>query len=98
MTSQSYLSTANLNLPKHHARKLAPKYIGPFKVTKVFPDDASSDMLETEEKGLCPIQDGMEVLMPLTSCGCHEHFMISLFPFPKRLTPRRLCYIINTHC
>jgi hypothetical protein len=26
-------------------------------------------MLETEEKGLCPIRDGTEVLMPLASCG-----------------------------
>ena len=31
----AYLSTANLNLPKRRARKLVPKYIGPFKVTKV---------------------------------------------------------------
>ena len=29
----------------------------------------SSDMLETKEKGLCPIQDGTEVLTPLSSCG-----------------------------
>ena len=29
-----YLSTANLNLPKRWAHKLAPKYIGPFKVLK----------------------------------------------------------------
>jgi len=32
----AYLSTVNLNLPKRRARKLAPKYIGPFKVTNVF--------------------------------------------------------------
>jgi len=31
-------------------------------------DDVSRDMLEIEEKGLHPIRDGMEVLMPLTSC------------------------------
>ena len=36
-----YLSTANLNLPKHHARKLAPKYIGPFRVTEAFPDTST---------------------------------------------------------
>src|SRR5262249_15729760 len=29
-----YLSTKNLNLPKNRARKLAPKYIGPFKILK----------------------------------------------------------------
>ena len=34
-----------------------------------FDDDISSDILETEEKGLCLIRDGMEVLMPLSSCG-----------------------------
>ena len=34
-----------------------------------FNDDVSNDMLETEEKGLRPIQDGMEVLTPLSSCG-----------------------------
>jgi hypothetical protein len=32
----AYLSTANLNLPKRRTRKLAPKYIGPFRVTKAF--------------------------------------------------------------
>ncbi len=30
------LSTENLNLPKGHTRKLCPKYIGPFKILKVF--------------------------------------------------------------
>ncbi|KIL59510.1 hypothetical protein M378DRAFT_33370, partial [Amanita muscaria Koide BX008] len=29
-----YLSTKNLQLPKGHARKLCPKYIGPFKITR----------------------------------------------------------------
>lgn len=32
-----YLSTANLNLPKSRAKKLAPKFIGPFRVTESFP-------------------------------------------------------------
>ncbi|KAJ8583121.1 hypothetical protein M405DRAFT_707852, partial [Rhizopogon salebrosus TDB-379] len=27
-----YLSTENLSLPKGHARKLTPKFIGPFKI------------------------------------------------------------------
>ena len=31
----AYLSTKNLNLPKGRARKLCPKFIGPYKVTKV---------------------------------------------------------------
>lgn len=30
-----YLSTKNLKLPKHRARKLTPKYIGPFKILKI---------------------------------------------------------------
>ena len=34
----AYLSTANLNLPKRRAWKLAPKYIGPFPVTKTIPE------------------------------------------------------------
>ena len=29
-----YLSTQNLSLPKGRARKLVPKYIGPYKVVK----------------------------------------------------------------
>ena len=32
-----YLSTVNLNMPKGRARKLLPKYIGPFKVTEIHP-------------------------------------------------------------
>jgi hypothetical protein len=35
-----YLSTKNLNLPKGRARKLCPKYVGPYKVIKA--DPASS--------------------------------------------------------
>ena len=33
-----YLSTANLSLPKGRARKLAPKYVGPFPVLEAHPD------------------------------------------------------------
>jgi hypothetical protein len=33
-----YLSTANLNLPKGRARKLAPKFIGPYKITRAHPE------------------------------------------------------------
>jgi hypothetical protein len=40
----AYLSTANLNLPKRRARKLAPKYIGPFKVTKVISETSDYDL------------------------------------------------------
>ena len=31
-----YLSTKNLNLPKGRARKLCPKFVGPFKVAKTY--------------------------------------------------------------
>ena len=34
----TYLSMTNLNLPKWQAGKLAPKYTGPFRVTKAIPE------------------------------------------------------------
>jgi hypothetical protein len=40
----AYLSTANLNLPKRRARKLAPKYIGPFRVAKAMPETSAYDL------------------------------------------------------
>ena len=36
-----YLSTKNLSLPKGLARKLAPKYLGPFAITKVLKEGAT---------------------------------------------------------
>ena len=36
-----YLSTENLSLPKGRARKLAPKYIGPYKIVKCHPESSS---------------------------------------------------------
>ncbi|OJT06580.1 hypothetical protein TRAPUB_2560 [Trametes pubescens] len=36
-----YLSTRNLTLPKNWARKLAPKYIGPYRVLKANPEVSS---------------------------------------------------------
>lgn len=39
-----YLSTKNLNLPKHRARKLAPKFIGPFRVTAAWPATSDYDL------------------------------------------------------
>ena len=44
-----YLSTANLNLLKSCAWKLAPKYIGPFRVVEVLPG-TSNYMLELSAK------------------------------------------------
>jgi hypothetical protein len=40
-----YLSTKNLNLPKGRARKLCPKFIGPFKISRTF-DDSPNVRLE----------------------------------------------------
>lgn len=36
-----YLSTKNLNLPKERARKLCPKFIGPYKVEIAYPDTSN---------------------------------------------------------
>jgi hypothetical protein len=44
-----YLSTANLNLPKRRARKLAPKYIGPFRVNKAHPETSNYSLELSDE-------------------------------------------------
>jgi hypothetical protein len=44
-----YLSTANLNLPKQRACKLAPKYIGPFEVTKAMPETSDYELALSKE-------------------------------------------------
>jgi len=36
-----YLSTKNLNLPKGRARKLCPKFVGPWKVLRAWPDTST---------------------------------------------------------
>ena len=36
-----YLSTKNLNLPKNRARKLCPKFIGPYKVMTANPETSN---------------------------------------------------------
>jgi hypothetical protein len=36
-----YLSTGNLNLPKGRARKLLPKFIGPYRIAKAFPESST---------------------------------------------------------
>jgi len=46
-----YFSTENLFLPKGRARKLMPKYIGPYEVTKSHPNEARYTLdLPTELK------------------------------------------------
>jgi len=39
-----YLSTKNLNLPKGKARKLCPKFVGPWKVTKAWPKTSTYEL------------------------------------------------------
>ena len=77
-----YLSTKNLNLPKNRARKLAPKYIGPFRVTGAFPESSDYDL---------------ELSSELKARRIHPRFHASLLRpyeanddslFPKRETKR----------
>ena len=44
-----YLSTKNISLPKGRARKLAPKYLGPFPITKVLRDGATYQLNLSDE-------------------------------------------------
>jgi hypothetical protein len=39
-----YLSMKNLSMPKGHASKLVPKYIGPYRVTKATPSTSNYDL------------------------------------------------------
>jgi hypothetical protein len=58
-----YLSTENLTMPKKRARKLTPRYVGPFKVLEAYPK-TSNYKLELPD-----------VLM---NCGIHHRFHASL--------------------
>ena len=52
-----YLSTKNLNLPKHRARKLMPVFIGPYPVAKANPDSSSYTLklpIELEARNIYP--------------------------------------------
>ncbi|KAJ3475421.1 hypothetical protein NLI96_g11847 [Meripilus lineatus] len=53
----AYLSTKNLALPKGRAHKLLPKYIGPYKVTRAFPEKSIYELDLPEElrrRGIFP--------------------------------------------
>ncbi len=39
-----YLSTKNLNLPKGRARKLCPKFVGPYRVTRAFSESSNYEL------------------------------------------------------
>lgn len=52
-----YLSTKNLNLPKHRARKLMPIYIGPYPIVKANPDTSNYTLklpIELEARNIHP--------------------------------------------
>lgn len=44
-----YLSTKNLNLPKGRARKLLPKFVGPYAITKVFEKESVCELKLPDE-------------------------------------------------
>ena len=44
-----YLSTKNISLPKGRARKLAPKYLGPFPITRVIKEGATYQLGLSDE-------------------------------------------------
>ena len=52
-----YVSTVNMTLPKGHARKLAPKYIGPFKILRAYGNESFLIELpaELKRRGLHPV-------------------------------------------
>ncbi|CAG7852966.1 Transposon Ty3-I Gag-Pol polyprotein AltName: Full=Gag3-Pol3; AltName: Full=Transposon Ty3-2 TYA-TYB polyprotein; Contains: RecName: Full=Capsid protein; Short=CA; AltName: Full=p24; Contains: RecName: Full=Spacer peptide p3; Contains: RecName: Full=Nucleocapsid protein p11; Short=NC; Contains: RecName: Full=Ty3 protease; Short=PR; AltName: Full=p16; Contains: RecName: Full=Spacer peptide J; Contains: RecName: Full=Reverse transcriptase/ribonuclease H; Short=RT; Short=RT-RH; AltName: Full=p55; Contains: Re len=53
-----YLSTKNLSIPKGRARKLIPKYIGPYKIVKVIVPGASFRLelpAELKQRGIHPV-------------------------------------------
>lgn len=57
-----YLSTANLNLPKGRARKLMPKFIGPYRITLALPATSNYEL---------------ELPPQLKARGIHKRFHIS---------------------
>ena len=44
-----YLSTKNISMPKGRARKLSPKYLGPFPITKVLKEGATYQLRLSDE-------------------------------------------------
>ena len=76
-----YVSTKNLNLPKGRARKLCPKYVGPYKVLQTRPETSNYTL---------------ELLAALQECKIHPTFHMSLLRpyqvsndtlFPNRAQP-----------
>lgn len=75
---QVYLSTKNLTLPKKRAKKLLPKYIGPFVITKAMPESSTYEL---------------ELSSELKARGIHSRFHASVLrPFvenDEQLFPHR---------
>nr|VWO95354.1 Uncharacterized protein [Ganoderma boninense] len=73
-----YVSTKNLNLPKGRARKLAPKYLGPFRISKVIAEGVTYQL---------------DLSAELKARGIHNAFHASLlrphFPNDDRRFPGR---------
>ena len=44
-----YISTKNISLPKGRARKLAPKFLGPFEITRILKEGATYQLALSEE-------------------------------------------------
>lgn len=54
----AYLSTEKLNMPKGRARKLLPKYIGPYKIIQVMPETSNYTLKlppELASRGIRPV-------------------------------------------
>lgn len=76
-----YLSTKNLSMPKGRARKLCPKFVGPYRVKEAFPESSNYTL---------------ELPTALQKCQLHSRFHVSLLRpyhtnndmlFPNRAHP-----------
>jgi hypothetical protein len=76
-----YLSTKNLNLPKNRARKLCPKFVGPYKVTKTDPEKSNYtlELPSTLQKRRVHPKFHVSLLKP--------HIATSDAAFPNRMQP-----------
>ena len=94
-----YLSTQNLTLPKGRARKLVPKYIGPYKVVKAH-NEASTVMLELPPaliaQQICPTfhmgwyESSSLIMMNFFQSEMQNHSMISVKAMSKNGSSKRL--------
>ena len=76
-----YLSTKNLNMPKNRAQKLCPKYIGPYKVSKAYPE-FSNYTLE-----LPMALQGRRILQKFHVALLRPHHPSEDSRFPNRMQP-----------